>query len=77
MSTLILYTRPDCHLCEEMEALLAAVAPQVSYKPVSIESDLGLFSRYGTRIPVLQRTDTLAELAWPADAESLSRFLAA
>jgi len=77
MARLILYTRHDCHLCEEMEALLAAVAPQVEYEAVDIEPDLSLAYRYGTRIPVLKRSDNEQELDWPADADSLARFLAA
>jgi len=77
MGTLILYTHPDCHLCAEMEALLAEVAPYAVYETLNIQPDLGLVYRYGTRVPVLRRTDTGAELDWPADEERLSRFLSA
>lgn len=77
MSTIILYTRRDCHLCREMEDLLAAVVPRLDYESVDIEPDLALTYRYGTRIPVLKRTDNQEELDWPADADGLIRFLGA
>ena len=75
MRKIILYTRRDCHLCEEMEALLAAVAPHLEYETVDIEPDLVLAYRYGTRIPVLKRTDNQEDLDWPANADSLARHL--
>ena len=77
MTHLILYTRHDCHLCDEAEELIAAVAPQAEIEKVDIEPELALVHRYGLRIPVIRRADSGAELDWPTDAEGLRQFLAA
>ena len=42
---------------------------------VDIADDDQLIERYGTRIPVLRRMDTGAELGWPFDAAQLLTFL--
>ena len=66
---LSLYFREYCHLCEEAEALLAALA--LSYARIDIDNDPLLAARYGLRIPVLKRGDG-QELDWPFDAERIS-----
>lgn len=75
MESLTLYTRPDCHLCDDAEELLCSVAPEFVLVKVDIEDDLALLERYGLKIPVLQRSGDAAELAWPFDAAGLRRFL--
>jgi len=72
---LILYSRPDCHLCDEAAGLLATVAPGTALRVVDIEPDLGLLVKYGQAVPVLQRSDNGAELFWPFDAAALRVFL--
>ena len=72
---LILYSRPDCHLCDEAAGLLAAVAPGMPFQAVDIEPDLGLLVKYGEAVPVLRRADNDAELFWPFDAAALRAFL--
>jgi glutaredoxin len=55
--TLVFYGRPDCHLCDEVRALvkpLAAEADDLELVEVDIESDDALFRRYLERIPVLE-----------------------
>jgi glutaredoxin-like protein DUF836 len=51
----ILYSRPGCHLCEEMkeEIVRANCAELYSLEEVNIESDPELLARYGYDIPVL------------------------
>ena len=75
MSNLLMYSRPDCHLCEEAEALLAVVAPGRVFETVDIEDDIRLLDRYGIRVPVLRHEPDGAELGWPFDAMQLSEFL--
>lgn len=75
MSDLILYSRPDCHLCDEAAALLAAVAPGRIVTTVDIEQDIGLLDRYGWHVPVLRLADSGDELAWPFDRQALGEFL--
>ncbi len=53
-----LYSRPGCHLCEDMKAVIAAAARAtgvpVSIDEVDISTDPSLEARYGQEIPVLE-----------------------
>ena len=51
MTQVVLYGRPDCHLCDDARAVLTAAG--VEFKEVDIESDEALFRRYLERIPVV------------------------
>jgi glutaredoxin len=56
-SRLVLYARPDCHLCDEARAGLESLrADGVSFelKEVDIDSDQELLRRYLERIPVVE-----------------------
>ena len=57
MISLTLYSRPGCHLCDEMKAIVARVArgvqTQVTIDEVDISTDADLEARYGLEIPVL------------------------
>lgn len=68
-----LYGTKHCHLCEEAEAMLRQVGIEAEY--TDIATDDSLMEKYGIRIPVLQRTDTDAELGWPFDAAGIVGFL--
>jgi glutaredoxin len=52
---LTLYSRPGCHLCDDMKAVIARVACTipVTLQEVDISTDAALEARYGTEIPVL------------------------
>ena len=77
MSQLILYYQPDCHLCDEAEALLHAMGMAGSYEEIDIESDLELLKRYGILVPVFQRADNQKELLWPFDQGQIEAFIRA
>ena len=57
MIALTLYSRPGCHLCDDMKAVIARVtsehAEDITLEEVDISTDADLESRYGTEIPVL------------------------
>jgi hypothetical protein len=56
MRVITLYTRPGCHLCDEVrEAILALreELPPFELSEVNIEQDDGLLARYLERIPVV------------------------
>ncbi|MGQ4877548.1 glutaredoxin family protein [Billgrantia sp. LNSP4103-1] len=54
MTQLTLYTTLGCHLCEQLEALLAVLhAGEYRLEKVEISEDEALMARYGVRIPVL------------------------
>ncbi len=57
MITLRLYSRPGCHLCEEMKAIVDRVVrlqPHTVVEEVDISNDPDLEARYGLEIPVLE-----------------------
>ncbi len=55
MIALTIYSRPGCHLCDEMKAVVRTVARSVplSLEEIDISADADLEARYGLEIPVL------------------------
>ena len=57
MIALTLYSRPGCHLCVEMKAVVERVVREletaVAIDEVDISTDANLETRYGLEIPVL------------------------
>ena len=55
MISLTLYSRPGCHLCDEMKVVVARVAGAIplSLQEIDISTDPTLEARYGLEIPVL------------------------
>lgn len=51
MPRLVLYGRPDCHLCDDARDVLLRVGEP--FEEVDIEGDDELFKRYLERIPVV------------------------
>lgn len=74
---LLFYTTSQCHLCELAEALLVntPMPEPIPVDVVDIAQSEELVERYGTRIPVLRRSDTGAELDWPFTRDELLTFL--
>jgi hypothetical protein len=52
---LTLYSKPGCHLCEDLARLLDELQPEWGYSvnEIDITRDEGLFARYRNEIPVL------------------------
>ena len=52
---LTLYTRPGCHLCDDMKAVIRRVRGQAAFEltEVDISRDETLQRRYGRCIPIL------------------------
>ena len=55
MTTVTLYGRPGCHLCDEARAVLDRVRADAPFelRSVNIEDDDALFKAYLERIPVV------------------------
>jgi glutaredoxin len=53
--TLTLLSKPGCHLCEDLRALLDELQPEYSFRieEIDITADAELFARYRYEIPVL------------------------
>ena len=52
---LTLYTRPGCHLCDDLKTTLLRIRPQQAFElsEVDISREPALERRYGRAIPVL------------------------
>ena len=72
MKTVVLYSRPGCHLCDEARAAilqLRARGWRFELQEIDIESDDGLLARYMERIPVVTVDGALvSELILDRDA---------
>lgn len=74
MRQLIMYSQPECHLCDEAEVFLHQAGLAEKYTKIDIETDLELLKQYGIHVPVLKREDD-RELFWPFDLEGIRTFL--
>jgi hypothetical protein len=69
----LLYGRPDCHLCDEVRAEISRLSSEhgwsLDVRDVDIESDDELFKRYLERIPVVVVAgEVVSELLLDRDA---------
>ena len=71
-----LYSRPGCHLCEEMKAVIARVTQTlpVTFEEIDISADPDLEARYGLEIPVLM-VDGKKAAKYRITQEALTRLL--
>lgn len=76
MRTLILYSRPECHLCERLLAeLLPLLAGRATVRLVDVDDSVATERKYGLRIPVLVDGD-LEISGYPLDRQRVTRHLA-
>ena len=55
MAALRVFSRPGCHLCEDLlEVLLPKVRGRLEVEVVNIDDDADMGREYGSRIPVLE-----------------------
>lgn len=76
MTRLVLYGKADCHLCEEMKAVVAEVQAEIPFtlETIDIDSDARLRAAYGAEIPVLE-IDGRKAFKYRVDAVALRRRL--
>lgn len=73
---LVLYTGPQCHLCDlAMRELEILNNLSIEVELINIRESTEHYHLYATRIPVLQRTDNRQELGWPFNAEQIRSFI--
>lgn len=56
MRRLTIYSKPDCHLCADMKAVVTTVLlgrAEISIELIDISTDPALLDRFGLEIPVL------------------------
>ena len=72
MTEVVVYSRPGCHLCEEVVAEIVAIhaeGREFELREVDIESEEGLLRRLLERIPVVEVDgEVVSELRLDADA---------
>jgi glutaredoxin len=77
---LTLYSRPGCHLCDEMKAVvrraIASIQEPVTIEEIDISTDPDLEAQYGLEIPVLLVNGKKTAKYRVTDAE-MARILAA
>ena len=75
--SLTLYSRDDCHLCDQAEAVVAQVIAGSKWQlqKINIDTDSQLQDKYGWLIPVLARPDTGTELNWPFPPSRIKALL--
>jgi len=76
MRKLVLYSRPECHLCE---AVVEHLQPLLAGRPVALEivdvdSSVALERRYGLRIPVLVAGEVEIS-GYPLDETRVRQYL--
>jgi glutaredoxin len=69
----VLYTKPGCHLCEEVESWLLEAG--VTWQSVDITTNVTLFERYKQRIPVMD-VDESEALCAPITRADVRRVVA-
>lgn len=70
---MILYSRHDCPLCEDVEDTLIRLG--IHFKFVDIDENESLRKKYHTLVPVLFKDDTSRELTWPFEDQQLLEFV--
>ncbi|MEO0573946.1 MAG: glutaredoxin family protein [Pseudomonadota bacterium] len=76
MKQLTLYSRPGCHLCENLlEGLLPMIRGQASLEERNIDLDAQLRQQFDIRVPVLCAGDRVLCEAF-LDAPKISAWLA-
>lgn len=73
-----LYTRRDCHLCDEAAEMLDGLASELGFAvtSVDIDTDEAFRARYNDVIPVVVVGDVIVAVA-PVDAAGLREALVA
>lgn len=75
---LTIYSRPGCHLCDEMKHVVATVAGrfEVAVTEINIDTDPELEAKYGWEIPVLL-IEGVKVAKYRISEDALTRALAA
>lgn len=73
-----LYTRADCHLCDEARAVVAAVCAELgeSFEEIDVDDAVGLPARYDDEVPVTL-VDGKQHDFWRVDPDRLRAALRA
>ena len=80
MPTVTVYSRENCHLCDEAKATVESVAEaadrEVTVEVVDVDTDPELRAEYGDRVPYVL-VDGTPKLKYRVDADALRAALTA
>ena len=78
MTQLMLLTRPGCHLCDAMKAVVGELPPQhhMTVEEIDITGRTDLERRFGQEIPVLMLGDKVVAKIRTTKRELLKRLCA-
>ena len=78
MIALTIYSRPGCHLCDELRDLLDDLRPNfdLTLEEVDITQNETLFARYRYDIPVLVKDDTAIARGKVNERELVEKLMA-
>ena len=74
MRKITLYTRNECHLCDEAKAAIMRHFPDLTIEEVDVDTDPELIRLYGEEVPVGYLGETKV-FKYHLDAERLRRLL--
>ena len=77
-TSLVLYARADCHLCQEMITALQQLQKQISFnfEVIDIDSDPELNALYNEKVPVLMAPHDQQEIChYHLDVAALNAYL--
>jgi hypothetical protein len=75
MPAVVLYVRPNCHLCADVAILLDDLVGADGYRVVDVEDDPDLLPRYAGRVPVVA-VNGVDRLEAPISGPDLAAVLA-
>jgi glutaredoxin len=72
----ILYTRQDCHLCDDAAEMLDDLAAELRFTitTIDIDTDEAFLARYNDVVPVIVVADKVVAMA-PVDRDALRQAL--
>lgn len=78
MNKLLLYTKPDCHLCDEMKDVISVVKREVNFdfEEINIKQNELLFEKFKEKIPLLMMNGRLIAKYY-IDKEKLRKLITA
>jgi hypothetical protein len=80
MEKIILYTKLNCHLCEEAYQMLMEltldIPMEIDMVDITHTHNSHLLAQYFDRIPVLAKPGSEHELAWPFNLDEIRAYLA-
>ncbi len=79
MQKLIIYTKLNCHLCEQAYHMLVDIAYDTPLKidvtDISQPHNKNFSEKYSELIPVIAKSGAKAELAWPFTPDDIKDYL--